>query len=67
MIAPVKSKSHQELPLRVALYDDLLCGHGTNVLSASRWVVVLLDTLIRRMFQRLWFPMVEEEKDKGNR
>lgn len=35
-VAPVKSESHQELPFRVALDDDLLCCHGTNVVSACR-------------------------------
>lgn len=53
-IAPFKSKSHQELPLRVALYDDLLCRHVTDVLGVCQWMFVLLYTLNRGLFQRLW-------------
>ena len=30
-IAPVKIKSHQELPFRVALDDNLLCRHDTDL------------------------------------
>ena len=64
-VASVKPKSHQELPFRVALDDDLLCGHGTRVLSA-RWQGAMLPaTLIRLMFQRLW--MYNDRGREGGR
>lgn len=63
-VAPVKPKSHQELPFWVALDDNLLCCHGTVVVPA-RWLGAMLpDTVIGLVFGDCGCTMIEEEKEE---